>query len=62
MLHQQISDLSLLAGIIISAADMVEILLLMKLGTSGRALLAAGVWFSPAMTYTRSSSMHLDRT
>ena len=43
VLHQHISELSLLAGIIIFSADTVEILLLMKLGTSGRALLAEGV-------------------
>lgn len=41
---------------------MVEILLLMKLGTSGRALLAEGVWFSPAVTYLGSSPVRLGRT
>lgn len=62
MLQQQISELAVLAGIIISSADMVEILLLMKLGTSGGALLTEGVWFSPAVTYPGNSPVHLGRT
>lgn len=62
MLHQQISELAVLTGIIISSADTVEMLLLMKLGTSGRALLAEGVWFSPAVTYPGNSPVHLGRT
>ena len=53
---------SLLAGIKISSADTVEILLLMKLGTSRGALPAEGVWFSPAVTYHGSSPVHLGRT
>lgn len=61
MLYQQISELSLFAGIIISSADTVEILLI-KLGASGRALLTEGVWFSPAVTYPGSSPVHLGRT
>lgn len=61
MLHQQISEISQLAGLI-SSSDVVEILFLMKFGTSGKVLLTEGVWFSPAMTYRGSSPVHLGRT
>lgn len=61
MPRQQISELPLLAGII-SSADIAEILFLMKFSTFGRALLAKGVWFSPALTHLGSSFVHLGRT
>lgn len=62
MLCQQISELPLLAGIVISSADTAEILFLMKFSTFGRTLLAKGVCFSPVLTYLGSSSVHLGRT